>query len=120
MLYEELGRYGFIPITVALDRSADDARPYIERAAPTHPSLIDSEHRVYDEGRRTQVDMRFAKVLRFGRTRADIGVDLWNVFNTNYATGYQTTFTTTADSIWGRPNAIYPPRFVRLNFTINY
>ena len=48
MLYEELGRYGFVPITVALDRSADDARPYIERAAPTHPSLIDSEHLVAD------------------------------------------------------------------------
>jgi hypothetical protein len=31
---------------VALDRSADDARPYIERAAPTHPSLVDTEHRI--------------------------------------------------------------------------
>jgi hypothetical protein len=31
-------------ITVALDRSAEDARPWIERAAPQHPSLIDSEH----------------------------------------------------------------------------
>jgi hypothetical protein len=83
-------------------------------------NLIDSEHRVYADNRRTQVDMRFAKVFRFGRTRTDVGIDLWNLFNTNYATGYQTTFTTTADSIWGRPNAIYPPRFVRLNFTINY
>lgn len=33
-------------ITVALDHSAEAARPYIERAAPTHPSLIDREHRV--------------------------------------------------------------------------
>ena len=38
--------------------------------------------------------MRFAKVLRFGRTRTDIGVDLWNLFNTNYATTYQGTYTT--------------------------
>ena len=36
--------------------------------------------------------MRFAKVLRFGRTRTDVGVDLWNLFNTNYATGYEDTF----------------------------
>jgi hypothetical protein len=35
-----------VPITVALDRSPDDPRPFIERARPTHPSLIDSEHRV--------------------------------------------------------------------------
>ena len=33
-------------ITVALDRSTEDVRPYIEKARPTHPSLIDSEHRV--------------------------------------------------------------------------
>jgi hypothetical protein len=39
-----------------------------------------------------QVDMRFAKILRFRRTRVDIGVDVNNVFNTNYATGYNTTY----------------------------
>jgi hypothetical protein len=35
-------------ITVALDQCADDPRPFIEAAAPTHPSLIDSEHMVAD------------------------------------------------------------------------
>ena len=35
-----------MPITVALDRCSDDPRPFIERAAPTHPSLIDSDHRL--------------------------------------------------------------------------
>jgi hypothetical protein len=43
-LYEELGERGFTPITIALDKSQEDARPYIERAAPRHPALIDSEH----------------------------------------------------------------------------
>jgi hypothetical protein len=33
-----------VPVTVALDRCADDPREFIERAAPTHPSLIDTEH----------------------------------------------------------------------------
>jgi hypothetical protein len=33
-----------VVITVALDRSAEDARPWIEAAHPTHPSLIDREH----------------------------------------------------------------------------
>src|SRR5262249_58057685 len=40
----ELGERGFTPITIALDKSQEDARPYIERAAPRHPALIDSEH----------------------------------------------------------------------------
>ena len=35
-------------ITVALDRSAEDARPWIEAAAPTHPALIDPLHAVAD------------------------------------------------------------------------
>jgi len=29
---------------VALDRHAEDARPFIEAAKPTHPSVIDSDH----------------------------------------------------------------------------
>ena len=37
-----------MPITVALDRNVEDPRPYIERARPTHPSLIDSEHLLAD------------------------------------------------------------------------
>ena len=43
-LYEELGSHGFVPITVALDQSAEAARAFIERAKPQHPSLIDTEH----------------------------------------------------------------------------
>ena len=33
---------------MALDRSADDVRPWLEAAAATHPALIDAEHRVAD------------------------------------------------------------------------
>jgi len=47
-LYEELKDYGFTVITVALDRCTDDPRPFIEAAAPAHPSLIDTEHVVAD------------------------------------------------------------------------
>jgi hypothetical protein len=43
-VYEELKDRGFVVITVALDRSADDARPWIEAARPTHASLIDTRH----------------------------------------------------------------------------
>jgi hypothetical protein len=36
-----------VPITVALDRR-EDVRPYIERARPTHPALVDENHMVAD------------------------------------------------------------------------
>jgi hypothetical protein len=35
-------------VTVALDQSPDDPRPFIEAAAPEHASLIDTEHVVAD------------------------------------------------------------------------
>ena len=45
---EELADEGLVVMTIAIDRSPDDARPYIERAGATHPSVIDTEHRVAD------------------------------------------------------------------------
>ena len=47
-MHEELGPKGFTPITVALDTGPEAARPFIDRAAPTHPALIDPEHQVAD------------------------------------------------------------------------
>jgi hypothetical protein len=87
--------------------------------------LADNEHRVYADERRTQIDMRFAKVLRFGRTRTDVGVDLNNLLNTNYATGFNTTYIYNTDNNprpggWGTPTSIYTARFVRLNFTVGF
>ncbi|HEY1308589.1 MAG TPA: TonB-dependent receptor [Vicinamibacterales bacterium] len=98
--------------------------PGLNATGNTTIDLTDSDHLIFADNRRTQVDMRFAKVLRFGRTRTDVGVDLWNLFNTNYATTYQGTYTTVAGQplggTWGNPTAIYAPRFVRLNFTVNF
>ena len=39
-----------------------------------------------------QVDFRVAKVLRFGRTRTQVGVDIFNVMNSNVPQGYLQTF----------------------------
>jgi len=91
----------------------------------TNVLLTDNENRVYSGERRTQIDMRFAKVLRFNRTRADIGVDLNNLLNSNYATGFQTNYVYGADNTprpsgWGTPTSLYTPRFVRLNFTFTF
>ncbi|HEU4688962.1 MAG TPA: TonB-dependent receptor [Vicinamibacterales bacterium] len=87
--------------------------------------LLDNEHRLYVGGRRNQVDMRVAKILRFGPTRADVGLDLGNLLNTNYATAYTSTYQFSQGNAlqggtWLNPTAIYTPRFVRLNFTFNF
>lgn len=43
-LQDELADQGFTIITVALDKTPEDAREYIERRPPTYPSLIDTKH----------------------------------------------------------------------------
>lgn len=47
-MYEELKDEGFTVITVAFDKNAEEARPWIEAANPQHPSLIDTKHLVAD------------------------------------------------------------------------
>jgi len=91
----------------------------------TTVQITDNVNRVYADTRRNQVDMRFAKVLRFGRTRSDIGIDIYNLLNTNYPTSYNTTYQYTAGNsaqggTWGNPTSIYTPRFLRFNYTINF
>ena len=47
-MQEELDDRGFTVITVALDKSPEDARPWIEAARPSHPSLVDTGHVLAD------------------------------------------------------------------------
>jgi hypothetical protein len=94
-------------------------------AGNTNIEILDSDHRLYAGNRRTQIDMRFAKILRFGERRLDVGVDLGNLLNTNYATTYENIYqyspgNTAAGGTWNNPTAIYTPRFVRWNLTVDF
>jgi hypothetical protein len=91
----------------------------------TNIEILDNDHRLYADSRRTQIDMRFAKILRFGRRRLDVGVDLGNLLNTNYATTYENIYQYSAGNAaiggtWDNPTAIYTPRFVRWNLTVDF
>jgi hypothetical protein len=88
-------------------------------------NLIDNDHRLFSGERRTQVDMRFAKIVRFRGTRADLGFDVTNLFNTNYSTTYENTYqysigNTGTGGTWNIPTAIYAPRYARLNLTLGF
>jgi len=91
----------------------------------TTVALLDDDHQLYADNRRTQVDMRVAKIFRFGKTRVDVGVDGENLFNTNYATALSGTYqysagNTASGGTWKNPTALYPPRYARLNFTVSF
>jgi hypothetical protein len=76
---------------------------------------------LYPIDRRTQVDMRFAKILKFGRSRYDIGVDLYNLTNDNAALTYDETYQYTDNgATWLRPLSITQPRLARFNVTVSF
>ena len=65
------------------------------------------------------MDVRFAKVLRFGRSRTDVGIDLFNLFNSNKGTAFNSAFGLDG-ATWNRPTTILNPRAVRFNVTVIY
>jgi hypothetical protein len=88
----------------------------------TQITLVDNANKIIADNRRTQVDMRFAKILRFSGQRLDVGVDLQNLLNTNYGTVFESQYDYTASNggTWLNPTTILGPRFVRLNLTFNF
>jgi hypothetical protein len=76
---------------------------------------------LYAVERISLVDMRFAKVFRFSGRRADVGVDLYNLFNSNVTTGVQQTYEyVTNGALWLTPTAIVAPRQARLHVTLSF
>jgi hypothetical protein len=66
------------------------------------------------------VDLRFAKILRFRNTRTNIGIDLYNVFNSNTATTYEAVYDPANPNAWFQPTAVVQPRFVRFNMQFDF
>jgi hypothetical protein len=67
----------------------------------------------------TQIDMRFAKILRFGRTRTTVGLDVYNIANSAAILTYNQTFVPTTDT-WLRPNSVLQARFMKLSAQMDF
>jgi hypothetical protein len=66
-------------------------------------------------------DLRAAKILRFGRKRATIGLDIYNVFNSNTPVEYEQVFDPATDGArWMQPTSVLLPRFARLNVQFDF
>jgi hypothetical protein len=68
--------------------------------------------------RRNNIDFRVAKILRYGRTRTQVGVDVYNLMNTDYVTSYNQTFI--AGGTWLRPTGITPARYARISAQFDF
>jgi carboxypeptidase family protein len=107
-------------------------------------NLLDSGD-LYGEGIR-QVDLRFGKNFRFSRKRLNVGVDVYNLFNSDGATSYNNTYTAWRDPAtgvwyqglgpeggrdnpataavevqnWGQVNGVMAPRFLRFQIQFDF
>ena len=89
-------------------------RPLSGNAANVTVNLVEPG-KLYGD-RTNQLDFRVAKVLAFGRTRTNVGVDLYNALNANPVTAYNQTF----GAAWLRPNQIMPARFLKVSLQVDF
>jgi hypothetical protein len=62
-----------------------------------------------------QLDLRVGKILRFGRTRTALNVDLYNALNTDAVLTQSNEY-----SAWQRPLLLLPARFFKFSMTVDF
>ena len=65
-----------------------------------------------------EVDLRFAKVVRFARTRTHVGIDIFNILNSDATLTYNQTFA--PGGAWLTPQSVLTPRFVKVSAQIDF
>jgi hypothetical protein len=69
------------------------------------------------------LDLRVAKVLRVGRTRNTVGIDIVNALNSDAILTYNQNFNpgiTSGASAWLAPTSVLTPRFVKVSAQIDF
>jgi hypothetical protein len=65
-----------------------------------------------------ELDLRVAKILRFGRTRTNVGFDIYNVLNSSAVLTYNQTFI--PGGSWLTPLTVLTPRFVKISAQVDF
>jgi hypothetical protein len=98
---------------------AQTGRPLTPGLAQQTVNLLLQGHTFPDK--LNSLDVRFGKNLRFGRTRTNVAIDLYNLFNSNTGTAYNQTYDPiTNGSTWLAPTTVLNPRFARFNVTFDF
>jgi len=68
--------------------------------------------------RRNNIDLRAAKILRYRGTRTQIGVDIYNLMNTDVVEDYNQAFV--PGGAWLIPTTIQPARYARISAQVDF
>jgi hypothetical protein len=97
-------------------------RPFAGVAGSTVTVNLIEPNTIFGD-RVNEINLRFAKIVRFGGTRSNIGVDLYNAFNSAPVLSYNQTFIPTVTSgtqNWLRPTSVLQPRYVKISAQIDF
>jgi len=89
-------------------------RPLSGNAANTTVNVVQPGELYGD--RINQLDIRVAKILRFGRTRTQVGVDVYNVTNSSAIQTYNQTYGTR----YLTPTLVLPARFAKVSAQFDF
>jgi hypothetical protein len=65
-----------------------------------------------------ELNLRFAKIVRFGPTRTHVGIDVFNILNSDAILTYNQTFI--PGGAWLAPQSVLTPRFMKLSAQIDF
>jgi hypothetical protein len=92
-------------------------RPLSNNAANVTVNLIEPGTLYGD--RVNEFDVRLAKILRFGRTRTNIGFDIYNILNSAPVLTYNQSYSPTTTT-WLTPTSVLQPRFLKFSAQIDF
>jgi hypothetical protein len=92
-------------------------RPLSGSAANVTIDVLDPWTKFHD--RINQVDLRFSKIFRSGRSRMNIGVDLYNLFNSAAVLSRQQAFSPTSNA-WLTPQSVLAARFAKISGQLDF
>jgi Carboxypeptidase regulatory-like domain len=91
----------------------------VSAAATTNVSLIRPETDYYD--RINQLDLRIGKILRAGKYRANVSLDLYNIFNKATITAANFNYSaSTATNVWLAPQNTIAARLLKVSATFDF
>ena len=70
--------------------------------------------------RLNQLDLRVSKILRFGRSRTNVGVDLYNLLNSSAVYQYFQNYDPTRPQVWLQPTSLVSARFAKLSVQVDF
>ncbi len=88
-------------------------RPLSGAAASSTIQLVDTSANYLD--RRNELDMRIGKQLRFGRTRSQVSLDIYNALNSNAVLTASTAFAS-----YLRPQSILNARLMKVSVNLDF